>query len=90
MDKISSKPRIEQTFQSEIYRSMNPQGEEEYRVVIGRYGTEVPPKIGEFLDFYSISDFFNSQGIDDWVREQVEQLKKEGKKIGFDVNLALF
>lgn len=88
MDIIFSKPKIEPLFQSQIYRSRNASGMEEYRVVIGRYGTEVPPTIGEFLDFYSISDFLNMKGIEEWVDRKVEVLEKEGKKVEFDRNFS--
>ncbi len=84
MKVIFKKPKIEPAFQAEIYRSKNPEGAEEYRVVVGAYGTMVPPKVGEFVDFHEISGFLNMKGIGEWVSGQVEELKKEGKKVEFD------
>jgi len=77
------KPKIEPTFQAEIYRALGNENEE-YRVVIGPYGTEIPPRIGTFLDYYSISDFMNRKGIEGWVVEQVRELRKNSKKVKFD------
>lgn len=73
------------TFQAEIYRSMQD-GAEVYRVVIGMYGAEVPPKVGEFAGYHEISDFMDKTGIDTWVRAQVVQLAHDGKRVEFDEN----
>lgn len=80
-----NKPKIESTFQAEIYRALF-NGNEEYRVIIGLYGTECPRKIGSFLDYYSISDFMNRKGIESWIDKQARELKTKGKKIKFDKN----
>ena len=88
MDIIFKKPKIEPAFQAQIYISRGECGAEEYRVMIGRYGTEIPPMVGEFVDFYEISDFLNMKGIDEWVNEKVGLLEKEGKKVEFDENFS--
>jgi len=84
MEIIFKKPRIKPTFQAEIYRSRNAGGVKEYRAVIGRYGSAVPPKVGEFVDYHAISDFLDTDGIKAWVNGKVEELDKEGKKVAFD------
>jgi len=79
------KPRIEPHFQSEVYRAM--QGVNEfYRVVVGRQGTEIPKKVGEFIGYHAISDFMNAREIENWVNEQVQVLEKTGKRVEFDEN----
>jgi len=83
MDIIFKKPKIEPVFQAEIYHAMRDE-QEEYRVVIGKEGTKVPPKVGQFIDYHAISDFMNRQGIEAWVSEQVQDLEKSGKRVEFD------
>ena len=77
------KPKFEPIFQAEIYRARRD-GAEEYRVVIGIAGTEVPQKVGEFLDYHAISDFDNRKGIEAWILKQVRELEKAGKRIVVD------
>jgi hypothetical protein len=88
MDVTFKKPEIEPLFEADIYISKGEGGKEEYRVVIGAYGTAVPPKVGEFLDYHAISAFMNMKDIGKWVNEQVVKLKKEGKKVEFDESLS--
>jgi len=81
------KPKIKPLFQAEIYRAMQD-GKEVYRVVIGREGTAVPPKEGEFIDYHEISDFMDRKGIEDWVNEQVGELERSDQRVEFDKNLS--
>lgn len=87
MDIKFEKPKVEPLFQAEIYRTMRD-NKEEYRVVIGREGTEVPPTVGQFIDYHAISDFTNRSELEAWVSEQVQVLEKEGKMVEFDESLS--
>jgi len=84
MDIIFERPKIEPTFQAEIYRSRQGNGREEYRVLIGAYGTESPPTVGTFIDSYAISDFMNRRDVARWVRRKVAELEQKGKNVKFD------
>ena len=87
METKFEKPKIEPLFQAEIYRAKQ-KDKEVYRVVIGREGTAVPPKEGEFIDYHEISDFMDRKGIEAWVNEQVGLLELEGKRVEFDKSLS--
>ncbi len=73
-------------FQAVIYRSRQMDRDEVYRVVIGLYGTEHPGYVGEFLGFHEISDFMDSSRTGEWVRDQVDRLNKNSKRVEFDEN----
>jgi len=86
MQMTFEKPKVEPLYQAEIYRTMQD-GEEVFRVAIGMYGCEVPPKQGEFIDYHKISDFMSRKEIETWLlNQQGELAKKKGKSLNYDLN----
>lgn len=90
MDIRFNPPKIARRYQAQIYLSRNAGGQEEYRVVIGREGTEVPKKVGEFLEHHEISDFLPIGQVREWVVARALVLKMRGKKVEFDQNTGYF
>lgn len=84
---VIHKPKTEPLFQAEIYRTRQETAlgsEILYRVVIGSEGTDVPQKIGKFIDYFVISDFMGRAEIEKWIAVQAAELKKAGHNVEVD------
>lgn len=79
---------MEQLYQAQIYMSLTPDGEPQYRLSIGKYGQECPHLRGTFLGWESSSDFMEGPEMAKWIIAESSRLESYGK-LQLDKNVGL-